>query len=374
MLTSLFEKLKPISVDLYNVGCKVEILFYTHPEESLANMRKFAEGVLIYYLRRVNHKPASYNGLGELLNEFAFTRHFDRTVYGDFKAIQHTANATIHFTLNQKPITTDNLNKNFQSCYNIAKWLYEFITKKSDFPEFSLPNKHFIIQQQTINNNWFSYYLQRRVQAERQDAASKKWINILSSSFGQKQPEYSNQRNLVLELISKHSLNHVILSICLITIKLFLDTNNADLTKSRLCKLIFLSIDNDAVRYAQSALKYDDSKELLENVRFFISSDPSFDINSINSTLNTYSKNQALYPEAYVKFYRNFVEKHLLNLTPEIVFNLYVRYLQAMAGLLSKGIIKVWINNESFLPYIEDKDIDLAGQIACEIYPEISDD
>lgn len=374
MLTSLFENLKPISVDLYNVGRKVEILFYTHPEESLANMRKFAEGALIYYLQRVSKRSTHYSGLGELLNEFVFTKYFDRVIYSDFKAIQHTANASIHFTSNQKPITIEDINKNFRCCYNIAKWLYEFVTKEKDFPEFTLPNKYFVIQENTINHNWFSYYLQRRVQIERQDAASKKWISILSASCGHKQTEHLNQSNLILELISKHSINHIILAICLITIKLFLNANNSDLIKAKLCKLVLHSIDNDAVRYAQSALKNEDSKRIMENVRFLISSDSFFDINLINSILNTYCKGVNANSEAYVNFYRYLVEKHLLNLTAEFVFNLYARYLQAMVGLLSKGIIEAWLNNQSFLPYIEDGDIDLAGQIACEIYPEISDD
>ena len=90
--------------------------------------------------------------------------------------------------------------------------------------------------------------------------------------------------------------------------------------------------------------------------------------------MNKYCNGQIANSEAYVNFYRYLVEQHLLNLSPEFVFNLYARYLQAMVGLLSKGIIEAWLNNQSFLPYIEDRDIDLAGQIACEIYPDISDD
>lgn len=252
--------------------------------------------------------------------------------------------------------------------------MYEFVTKEKDFPEFSLPNKYYVIQEKTINNNWFSYYLQRRVQIERMDAASKKWISILAASCGQKQTEHLNQNSVILELITKHSINHVILSICLITIKLFLDTNNPDLIKAKLCKIVCLSIDNDSVRYAQSALKNEDSKKIMDNVRFLISSDPIFDINLILSILNKYCNGQIANSEAYVNFYRYLVEQHLLNLSPEFVFNLYARYLQAMVGLLSKGIIEAWLNNQSFLPYIEDRDIDLAGQIACEIYPDISDD
>lgn len=363
-----FSLLRSLSAELASLGEKIERLYYVHPEESLSNMRKFAEGVLVFYFERNGKCVGKYNTLGELIAQLPLNKRRNAQVYPDFKCLLFYGNKAAHFQRDEIKFKQEDIDKCLRSCYEISKWLCLTFNKDKTYPEFSVPTQIDVVERESLEDGWYPYYFRRKLRVARENLVKNKWMDTLYASVG-----FDSEIKNDLGKFKFGDREIVLMPVALALVSLMLHCACCDSCQAvrRIKHVILRSLNNEYVKYSERESTNNGASHLFASLKKQMASSCTFEKPEDSFCESLF------WPDDLIDLDRDFKEKFvdlIVEYPDPIVLRIFLLYLSTLVYMLDNGFVddlcESHVLNLDKFDDVDRNSLLMADELAKKIFDE----